>query len=103
MCYNKMKVEYMKKKLFAVCIIVSLFFGIVHISMGDQNQENPKDQAGLQRYKNQSMEKDENMARTGDLLATYYLGLNYLQGLSVAKDDAKAEYWLGKLGVNTKR
>jgi TPR repeat protein len=93
----------MKKLFVAVCVIVSLFFGIIHISWSVQNPEYPRDQAGLQRYKNQSMEENENMARAGDSLATYYLSLNYLQGLSTAKDDAKAEYWLGKLGVNTKR
>jgi TPR repeat protein len=93
----------MKKFFFAVCVLVFLLFGILHITIGDQNHENPEDQAELQVYRNNSMEENENKARAGDPLATYYLSLKYLKGIAVAKDDTKAEYWLGKLGVNTRR
>jgi TPR repeat protein len=93
----------MKKLFFAVCILVSLLFGILHITIGDQNSNNARVEADLHEYENNSIARNEELARKGDSSATYYLSLVYLQGISVAKDDTKAEYWLKNLGVNTKR
>lgn len=90
----------MKKLFFAVCFLVSLFLGILHITIADQNSGNAID---LHEYEKNSISSNEDLANKGDSSATYYLSLVYLQGISVAKDDTKAEYWLKKLGVNTKR